>query len=32
MLDGVDPNIIDEIRRGATHVAGVKEVTDIRAR
>jgi cation diffusion facilitator family transporter len=31
MLDGVDPNIIDEIRRGA-HVAGVKEVTDIRAR
>jgi cation diffusion facilitator family transporter len=32
MLDGVDPHVIDEIRRAAAHVAQVKEVTDIRAR
>jgi cation diffusion facilitator family transporter len=32
MLDGVDPHVIDEIRHAATHVADVKEVTDIRAR
>ncbi len=32
MLDGVDPHIIDEIRHAARHVAGVKEVTEIRAR
>ena len=32
MLDGVDPHIIDEIRHAATHVADVKEVTDVRAR
>lgn len=32
MLDGVDPHVIDEIRHAARHVAGVKEVTEIRAR
>jgi divalent metal cation (Fe/Co/Zn/Cd) transporter len=32
MLDGVDPHVIDEIRHAASHVAEVKEVTDIRAR
>ena len=32
MLDGVDPNVIDEIRHAATHVGEVKEVTDVRAR
>jgi cation diffusion facilitator family transporter len=32
MLDGVDPHVIDEIRRAAAHGAQVKEVTDIRAR
>ena len=32
MLDGIDPHIIDEIRRAAAHVAEVKEVTDVRAR
>jgi cation diffusion facilitator family transporter len=32
MLDGVDPHVIDEIRHAAEHVAGVKEVTDVRAR
>jgi cation diffusion facilitator family transporter len=32
MLDGVDPQVIDEIRHAAAHVPQVKEVTDIRAR
>jgi cation diffusion facilitator family transporter len=32
MLDGVDPHVIDEIHHAAEHVAGVKEVTDVRAR
>jgi len=32
MLDGVDPEVIDEIRHAAHHVAGVQEVTDVRAR
>lgn len=32
MLDGVDPQLIDEIRHAAVHVRDVKEVTDIRAR
>lgn len=32
MLDGVDPQVIDEIQHVAGHVAQVKEVTDIRAR
>jgi cation diffusion facilitator family transporter len=32
MLDGVDPQIIDEIRHTLEHMAEVKEVTEVRAR
>jgi cation diffusion facilitator family transporter len=32
MLDGVDPPVIEVIRHTASHVPGVREVTDIRAR
>src|SRR5215831_15806600 len=32
MLDGVDPDVIDEIRHAASHVRQVKDVTDVRAR
>jgi len=32
MLDGVGPDVIDEIRHAAQHVPEVKEVTDVRAR
>src|SRR5262245_21492825 len=32
MIDGVDPDVIDEIRHAAVHVDEVKEVTDVRAR
>lgn len=32
MLDGVDPEVIDEIDHAAHHVPGVREVTDVRAR
>jgi cation diffusion facilitator family transporter len=33
LLDGVDPEVIDEIRSAATHhVEGVEEVTEVRAR
>jgi cation diffusion facilitator family transporter len=32
MLDGAEPDIIDEIRHTALHVAQVKEVTEVRAR
>jgi cation diffusion facilitator family transporter len=32
MLDGADPEIIDEIRHAAGHVPQVKEVTEVRAR
>ena len=32
MLDGVDPQVVDEIRQAAAYVAEVKEVTDVRAR
>jgi cation diffusion facilitator family transporter len=31
-LDGVEPDIIDEIQHAAGHVKGVEKVTDIRAR
>ncbi len=31
-LDGVEPEIIDEIKHAAHHVKGVEKVTDIRAR
>jgi cation diffusion facilitator family transporter len=32
MLDGVDPEVIEELRRAASHVSGVEKVTDVRAR
>jgi cation diffusion facilitator family transporter len=32
MLDGVEPNVIDELRHAVEHVEAVKKVTDIRAR
>jgi cation diffusion facilitator family transporter len=32
MLDGVEAEALDEIAHAATHVAGVEEVTDVRAR
>jgi divalent metal cation (Fe/Co/Zn/Cd) transporter len=32
MLDGVDPQVIDELRHSTTHVDGVEEVTEVRAR
>jgi cation diffusion facilitator family transporter len=32
LLDGVDPEIVDEIRHAAHHVPGVEEVAEVRAR
>lgn len=32
MLDGIDPEVIDEIRHTAGHIAGIREVTEVRAR
>ncbi len=32
MLDGVDPQVIDEVRHVAAHVEGVQEITEVRAR
>ena len=32
MLDGVEPELIDEIRHTAQHAAGVRQVTEVRAR
>ena len=32
ILDGVDPNVLDEIRHAALHVKGVQDVSDVRAR
>jgi cation diffusion facilitator family transporter len=32
LLDGVDPEIVDEIRRAATDADGVKEVSEVRVR
>lgn len=32
MLDGVDPNVIEEIEHAGHHVAGVHAVTEVRAR
>ena len=32
MLDGAEPNVIDELRHVAEHVPQVKEVTEVRAR
>jgi cation diffusion facilitator family transporter len=31
-LDGVEPNVIEELKHAAGHVNGVEEVTDVRAR
>ena len=32
LLDGVDPEVIDEIRHAVNHTAGVHDVTDVRVR
>ena len=32
LLDGVDPAVIDEIRHAASHVQGVEDVAEVRAR
>ena len=32
LLDGVNPEVIDEIKEAANHIAGVEEVTDVRVR
>ncbi|MGH2427082.1 MAG: cation diffusion facilitator family transporter, partial [bacterium] len=32
MLDGVDPDVIDELAHAAHHVSQVQDVTDVRAR
>ncbi|MGZ4919492.1 MAG: cation diffusion facilitator family transporter [Halobacteriota archaeon] len=32
MIDGIDPTIPDEIREGAAHADGVREVTEVRVR
>lgn len=32
LLDGVDPDVVDEIRRAVHHTKGVQEVTDVRVR
>jgi len=32
MLDGVEPELLDEIRHAVQHTAGVREVTEVRAR
>ena len=32
LLDGVDPEVVDEIKHAATHTDGVQEITDVRVR
>ncbi len=32
LLDGVDPKVIDEIKNTATHIPGVRDVTEVRVR
>ena len=32
LLDGVDPEVIDEVRHAAKHVAGVEDIAEIRVR
>jgi divalent metal cation (Fe/Co/Zn/Cd) transporter len=32
MLDGVDPEIIDEIRHAVNHAPGVQDITEVRVR
>lgn len=32
MLDGVDPEVIDEIKKAVNHTAGVKDISEVRVR
>jgi cation diffusion facilitator family transporter len=32
LMDGVEPGVVDEVKAVTSHVAGVKEVTDVRVR
>jgi cation diffusion facilitator family transporter len=32
LIDGVDPEVVDDVREAASHVTGVKEVTNVRVR
>ncbi len=32
LLDGVDPELVEEVRHAASHVPGVEDVTEVRAR
>ncbi|MGE0826118.1 MAG: cation diffusion facilitator family transporter [Candidatus Binatia bacterium] len=32
LLDGVDPEVVDEIKNTATHIPGVRDVTEVRVR
>ncbi len=32
LLDGVDPEVVEEVRHAASHVPGVEDVTEVRAR
>ncbi len=32
MIDGVDPEVIDEIRQAVNHTAGVREISEVRVR
>jgi cation diffusion facilitator family transporter len=32
LIDGVDPEVVDEVKKAASNVAGVKEVTNVRVR
>ncbi len=32
LIGGVDPEVVDEVKEAASHVAGVKEVTNVRVR
>jgi cation diffusion facilitator family transporter len=32
LIDGVDPGVVDDVREAASHVTGVKEVTNVRVR
>jgi divalent metal cation (Fe/Co/Zn/Cd) transporter len=32
LLDGVDPEVIDEIRHAVNHVEGVEDITEVRVR
>ena len=32
LIDGVDPEVVDEIRHAANHASGVKDVSEVRVR